>query len=304
MRRTAVFLLAILSAIVAAPSASHAYINQADGTVVPVTTRLQQCLDLSEGTALAVDAVADAAILPEAYRPVFDAVSGRYRVTFHAPFMPDTDPDEDKAIFNTVLRINQWVEDRIREAARRAAELERQKMAAEEGKRIYGDVIPPTQAGRRIIVLKQPIGVVAAITPWNFPHQINLAKIGPALAAGNTLVLKPAPDTPWCAAVLGELAERTDLPPGLADVVLRAMAVEPSDRYDSADALSAALVPFAPSPPMVFGTVRAKSMRPSSDFTVPLRPPLERAWAVYSGVRLLMGCSLSMPPRSPRGACG
>ncbi|MBN8610166.1 MAG: DUF4114 domain-containing protein [Deltaproteobacteria bacterium] len=82
MRRTAVFLLATLAAIVATPSASHAYINQADGTVVPVTTRLQQCLDLSEGTPMAVDAIADAAILPEAYRPVFDAVSGHYRVSF------------------------------------------------------------------------------------------------------------------------------------------------------------------------------------------------------------------------------
>ena len=61
----------------------------------------------------------------------------------------------------------------------------------------------------------EAVGVVGAITPWNFPHQINLAKIGPALAAGNTVVLKPAPDTPWCAAVLGELiAEHTDIPAG------------------------------------------------------------------------------------------
>ncbi|MGE0219947.1 aldehyde dehydrogenase [Mycolicibacterium sp.] len=68
-------------------------------------------------------------------------------------------------------------------------------------------------------VVREAIGVVGAITPWNFPHQINLAKIGPALAAGNTVVLKPAPDTPWCAAVLGELAEHTDLPPGVLNVV-------------------------------------------------------------------------------------
>ncbi|MCP2355794.1 aldehyde dehydrogenase (NAD+) [Nonomuraea thailandensis] len=69
-------------------------------------------------------------------------------------------------------------------------------------------------------VLREPVGVVAAITPWNFPHQINLAKLGPALAAGNTVVLKPAPDTPWCAAALGRLAaEETDLPPGVVNVV-------------------------------------------------------------------------------------
>jgi aldehyde dehydrogenase (NAD+) len=69
-------------------------------------------------------------------------------------------------------------------------------------------------------IAREAIGVVAAITPWNFPHQINLAKIGPALAAGNTLVLKPAPDTPWAAAVLGELiTEHTDFPPGVINVV-------------------------------------------------------------------------------------
>jgi aldehyde dehydrogenase (NAD+) len=70
---------------------------------------------------------------------------------------------------------------------------------------------------------REPVGVVGAITPWNFPHQINLAKLGPALAAGCTVVLKPAPDTPWCAAALARLAaERTDLPPGVLNVVTSA----------------------------------------------------------------------------------
>jgi aldehyde dehydrogenase (NAD+) len=69
-------------------------------------------------------------------------------------------------------------------------------------------------------VVREAAGVVGAITPWNFPHQINLAKLGPALAAGNTVVLKPAPDTPWCAAVLGEvIADDTDIPPGVVNVV-------------------------------------------------------------------------------------
>ncbi|NDU76493.1 aldehyde dehydrogenase [Actinomadura sp. DSM 109109] len=69
-------------------------------------------------------------------------------------------------------------------------------------------------------VVREAAGVVGAVTPWNFPHQINLAKLGPALAAGNTVVLKPAPDTPWCAAVLGEvIAEETDIPPGVVNVV-------------------------------------------------------------------------------------
>jgi aldehyde dehydrogenase (NAD+) len=69
-------------------------------------------------------------------------------------------------------------------------------------------------------VRREPVGVVAAITPWNFPNQINLAKIGPALAAGNTVVLKPAPDTPWIGAELGRLAaEHTDLPAGVLNVI-------------------------------------------------------------------------------------
>ncbi|SFS63553.1 aldehyde dehydrogenase [Saccharopolyspora flava] len=67
---------------------------------------------------------------------------------------------------------------------------------------------------------REAVGVVGAITPWNFPHQINLAKLGPALAAGNTVVLKPAPDTPWCAAAVAEILHReTDIPPGVVNVV-------------------------------------------------------------------------------------
>ncbi|MGV0992349.1 MAG: aldehyde dehydrogenase [Mycobacterium sp.] len=80
-------------------------------------------------------------------------------------------------------------------------------------------VATPMGIPTRRTVVREAVGVVAAITPWNFPHQINLAKIGPALAAGNTVVLKPAPDTPWCAAILGELAAHTDLPPGVLNIV-------------------------------------------------------------------------------------
>src|ERR1700742_797259 len=82
-----------------------------------------------------------------------------------------------------------------------------------------GEAAPMGIRTRRIVA-REAVGVVGAITPWNFPHQINLAKIGPALAAGNTLILKPAPDTPWCAAVIGELiAEHTDIPPGVLNIV-------------------------------------------------------------------------------------
>lgn len=81
-------------------------------------------------------------------------------------------------------------------------------------------VAAPMGIKTRRTLVREAVGVVGAITPWNFPHQINLAKIGPALAAGNTVVLKPAPDTPWCAAILGELvAEFTEIPPGVLNIV-------------------------------------------------------------------------------------
>ncbi|HEY4123714.1 MAG TPA: NAD-dependent succinate-semialdehyde dehydrogenase [Rhizomicrobium sp.] len=90
---------------------------------------------------------------------------------------------------------------------------------AEEGKRIYGDVIPTNQAGRKLIVLKQPIGVVAAITPWNFPNAMITRKCAPALAAGCTFIIKPAGETPLSALALAELAHRAGIPKGVFNVV-------------------------------------------------------------------------------------
>ncbi|HUY84424.1 MAG TPA: NADP-dependent succinate-semialdehyde dehydrogenase [Steroidobacteraceae bacterium] len=90
---------------------------------------------------------------------------------------------------------------------------------AEEGKRIYGDVIPPHQPDKRILVLRQPIGVVAAITPWNFPAAMITRKAGPALAAGCTFVCKPATQTPYSALALAELADRAGIPKGVFNVL-------------------------------------------------------------------------------------
>jgi len=90
---------------------------------------------------------------------------------------------------------------------------------AEEGKRIYGDVIPAHQADKRIVVVKEPVGVVAAITPWNFPSAMITRKAGPALAAGCTIVCKPASETPLSALALGVLAERAGIPAGVFNVV-------------------------------------------------------------------------------------
>src|SRR6185295_3361183 len=85
---------------------------------------------------------------------------------------------------------------------------------AEEAKRVYGDVIPSPWPDKRIVVIKQPIGVVAAITPWNFPNAMITRKAGPALAAGCTMVLKPASQTPYSALAIAELAQRAGVPKG------------------------------------------------------------------------------------------
>jgi succinate-semialdehyde dehydrogenase/glutarate-semialdehyde dehydrogenase len=89
----------------------------------------------------------------------------------------------------------------------------------EEAKRVYGDMIPGHQPDKRLMVIKQPIGVTAAITPWNFPSAMITRKAGPALAAGCTMVLKPASQTPYSALALAELAERAGIPKGVLSVV-------------------------------------------------------------------------------------
>lgn len=90
---------------------------------------------------------------------------------------------------------------------------------AEEAKRLYGDTVPAHAADKRIVIVKQPIGVVASITPWNFPIAMITRKCAPALAAGCTVVAKPAEDTPYSALALAELAERAGIPKGVFNVV-------------------------------------------------------------------------------------
>lgn len=90
---------------------------------------------------------------------------------------------------------------------------------AEEGKRTYGDIIPPHMPGMRLLVSKQPVGVVGAITPWNFPNAMITRKVAPALAAGCTVVIKPSEETPLSALALAELAQRAGFPEGVLNVV-------------------------------------------------------------------------------------
>jgi len=90
---------------------------------------------------------------------------------------------------------------------------------AEEAKRVYGETIPGHQTDKRIVVIKQPVGVVASITPWNFPNAMIARKVAPALAAGCAMVARPAEDTPLSALAMAVLAERAGVPKGLFSVV-------------------------------------------------------------------------------------
>jgi succinate-semialdehyde dehydrogenase/glutarate-semialdehyde dehydrogenase len=104
---------------------------------------------------------------------------------------------------------------------------------AEEGRRVYGDVIPSNTQDARIIVLKQPVGVTAGITPWNLPAAMITRKVGPSLAAGNTFVVKPAAQTPLTATTLAELGLRAGLPRGVFNIVTTDAASEIGDELTS-----------------------------------------------------------------------
>lgn len=91
--------------------------------------------------------------------------------------------------------------------------------ASEEGKRLYGDIIPASVPDKRILVLRQPVGVTTIITPWNFPSAMITRKLGPALAAGCTVVIKPSEETPLSAFAIGELACEAGIPPGVINIV-------------------------------------------------------------------------------------
>lgn len=125
------------------------------------------------------------------------------------------DNSEDLAIIMSAEQGKTIVESRL-EIGYSASFL---KWFAEEAKRVYGDVIPSAQNNRRSIVIKQPVGVVAAITPWNFPSAMITRKVGPALAVGCAVVLKPAAETPLSALALAVLAERAGVPAGLFNII-------------------------------------------------------------------------------------
>ena len=155
----------------------------------------------------------------------------------HLAYVPDMDAEDTRQAIQAAEAA--WLEWRARPAKERAGVLrrwfdlvmqhqedlaclmtaEQGKPLAEEAKRAYGDVVPGHGRDKRIMVIKQPIGVVAAITPWNFPVAMITRKVAPALAAGCPVVVKPAEDTPLCALALAVLAEEAGVPPGILNIV-------------------------------------------------------------------------------------
>lgn len=178
--------------------------NPADGSVLGTVPRLG-----ADETRRAIDAAAAA-------MPTWRALTGKERAAilrrWHDLMIEHTD---DLALLMTLEQGKPITESRG-EIVYAASFIE---WFAEEAKRVYGDVIPGHQPDKRIIVLKEPVGVVAAITPWNFPAAMITRKAGPALAAGCTFVIKPASATPFSALALAVLAGQAGIPPGVFNVV-------------------------------------------------------------------------------------
>ena len=178
--------------------------NPADGSVIGTIPRL--------GASETRRAIAAA----EAAWPAWRALTAKERgARIHRWYQLMMECQEDLAVIMTTEEGKSLTESRG-EIAYAASFLE---WFSEEGKRVYGDTIPGHQADKRIVVIKQPIGVCAAITPWNFPAAMITRKAGPALACGCTMVIKPATQTPYSALALAELAERAGIPAGVFSVV-------------------------------------------------------------------------------------
>ncbi len=185
-------------------------VNPADGTVVGTVPRMGQA-----ETRRAIEAA-------NAAWPAWRAKTAKERAALLRKWFDlMLQHQEDLAVLMTTEQGKPLAESRG-EIAYGASFIE---WFAEEGKRVYGDTIPAQFPDRRIVVIKQPVGVCAAVTPWNFPNAMITRKAGPALAAGCTMVIKPASQTPFSALALCELAERAGIPKGVISVVTGAAAV-------------------------------------------------------------------------------
>lgn len=191
------------------------WVDAAGGATLPVTNPATGEL---LGTVPSIDAAGAAAAVAAAHAafPAWAARTGKERAALLRRWYELIIANaEDLAVLMTAEQGKPLTESRG-EIAYAASFVE---WFGEEAKRVYGDVIPGHQADKRILVLRQPVGVVAAITPWNFPAAMITRKVAPALAAGCTVVCKPATQTPYSALALAELAQRAGMPAGVFNVV-------------------------------------------------------------------------------------
>jgi succinate-semialdehyde dehydrogenase/glutarate-semialdehyde dehydrogenase len=192
-----------------------AWVDAAGGVTIPVTN---PATGARLGTVPSIDAKGTEAAVAAAYAafPAWAAKTAKERATvlrrWHDLMIANAD---DLAMLMTAEQGKPLAESRG-EIAYAASFVE---WFGEEAKRLYGDIIPGHQADKRILVLRQPVGVVAAITPWNFPAAMITRKVAPALAAGCTVVCKPATQTPYSALALADLGQRAGLPAGAFNVV-------------------------------------------------------------------------------------
>jgi len=198
-----------------------AWVDAQDGAVIEVNNPATGSV-LGTVPALATEDTRRAIAAADAAWPEWRAMTGKERaVILRRWFELMMENQEDLAVLMTTEQGKPLAESRG-EIAYAASFIE---WFAEEGKRVYGDTMPHPLRGKRIVVLKQPIGVVAAITPWNFPAAMITRKCAPALAAGCTVVSKPASQTPYTALALAELAERAAMPKGVFNVITGPSAV-------------------------------------------------------------------------------
>ena len=192
-----------------------AWVDGAGGAKLPVTN---PATGRQLGTIPAINAAGAEAAVTAAYSafPAWAAKTAKERaVILRRWFELIMANQEDLAVLMTAEQGKPLAESRG-EIAYAASFVE---WFGEEAKRVYGDVIPGHQADKRILVLRQPVGVVAAITPWNFPAAMITRKVAPALAAGCTAVCKPATQTPYSALALAELSDRAGIPAGVFNVI-------------------------------------------------------------------------------------
>ncbi len=192
-----------------------AWVDASDGKVIRVTNPATGA-ELGTVPALGAAATTDAVSAAAAAFPAWAAKTAKERATilrrWYELILAN---QEDLAVLMTAEQGKPLAESRG-EIAYAAAFVE---WFAEEARRVYGDIIPGHQPDKRLLVLRQPVGVVAAITPWNFPSAMITRKVAPALAAGCTVVCKPAQQTPYSAFALAELGVRAGLPAGVFNVV-------------------------------------------------------------------------------------